>query len=246
MRSQGADVWSFEDELTFHGRPVTGDFDLAVRIVSLQGDAPLRMAGLMVRSNTSPGAANTFVKARPNDIRLTSRRVPDGQTTAIGGTGTITSNTWLRLRRVDDVVTAFISPDGTDWSEIGRARPTLGGVAYVGVAASAGARDAEVAVQFRDFSDLAATASRPPAVTDLTAQAMAASVELTWTSPGRSDFFVVERRSLGGAWERLTLADGPSFVDDEVLPGTSYQYRVAAETSGLAAPFVATEIVRLA
>jgi hypothetical protein len=69
------------------------------------------------------------------------------QTRATNGasTATIASATtgvwppyWVRLRRAGNQFTAFVSPDGSNWTQIGSQTITLGATVFIGLASSAG------------------------------------------------------------------------------------------------------------
>ena len=86
------------------------------------------------------------------------------------------------------------------------------------------------------FGDVATatttTAATPPAApTNLAGTATATGVTLTWAdNSGDETGFVVERRTVGGAWATLATpaADATSFADTNLSPETAYEYRVAA------------------
>ena len=235
VQASGRDVWGFEDEFTFVSRPISGDFDLAVRVTGLDGGDAGRMAGLMARASLSPGSRNVFVKVRPDDVRLTSRRVDDGQTTAAGDATIASPRAWLRLQRRGDVLVGYASADGRSWTEIGRATVRLGDTALVGLAASARSADGRVEAKFRDLTDLRATDRLPDPPRALSVSANSGGgVSATWTDAGggRSGF-AVQRRVGGGLWQALgfVAAGTTSYDDPTAASGTAYGYRVAGENA---------------
>jgi regulation of enolase protein 1 (concanavalin A-like superfamily)/fibronectin type 3 domain-containing protein len=152
VRVTGGDVWSFADEAVFVGRSVTGDFDVAVRVTGIDGNAT---GGLMARSSAEAGAANVFLKKRAQDVRVTTRASTDGLTSVVGTDNSAAS--WLRLTRRGEVVVASASADGTTWTEVGRSRMTADSV-RLGVAATGGGGET-ADVRFREFRSIASTAS---------------------------------------------------------------------------------------
>ena len=232
VQAAGRDVFGFQDEFTFVSRPVTGDFDFAVRVAGLDGTDAGRMAGLMARASLGGGSRNVFVKMRPGDVRLTSRRIDDGQTSAYGDAGP--ARPWLRLQRRGDVLVGYASDDGRIWQEVGRATVKLGRTALVGLAASAHADAGLAEAKFRDLKDLRATDRLPEPPRALAVSPQTGGVAATWTDAGEGrSGFAVQRRVGGGLWQTLGFVGaGVTRYDDLTAePGTAYGYRVAGETA---------------
>ena len=223
LTSGGGDVWGFEDEAAFAHREVSGDFDLAVRVVRIDGDDPGRMAGLMARASADAGSRNVFLKVRPTDVRLTARRLDDGQAAAVGAADVGGVNRWLRLRRDGDTLIGYVRVDG-DWTEVARQQLSFGETALVGVAASARSSTGTATAVFRDLTDLTLAAERPTAPVSLAAVSTAESVRLTW--PTVAPEHVVARRLIGGDWQRIGLVGNGEYLDTEA-DGLAFEYRVA-------------------
>jgi hypothetical protein len=95
-------------------------------VTALQNTNPFAKAGVMLRTaNTSssqafdPSAADVILDVRPTgDVEFMARGTEGGETIYIGGT-TVTEPVWLKLTRVDNVVTGYVSLDGANWNEVG-------------------------------------------------------------------------------------------------------------------------------
>ena len=240
VQAAGRDVWGFEDEFTFVGREVVGDFDYAVRVVSLDGGDDGRMAGLMARASLAADSRNAFIKLRPGDARFTSRRRDAGQTGAADKTVAAAAGGWVRLQRRGDDLIGYASPDAEHWTEVGRVKIGLGESAYVGLAASAHAADGRVAARFRDLTDLRSSEKLPTSPDSPAAAKTSDGVAVTWAdrSDGRAGF-AVQRRVGGGLWETLGfVGEGiTSYSDATATGGTTYSYRVAAESAAGLSPY---------
>ncbi len=97
-----------------------GDIDLIVRVTGIQNNAN-RQAGLMLREHLGPGAPNVALLVNgQRQVKLTSRS-SDGGPTITRATKSANSrlNSWLRLTRTDNNVTAYYSPNGTIWEYVG-------------------------------------------------------------------------------------------------------------------------------
>jgi hypothetical protein len=131
VRGGGNDIWDQFDEFTFVWKEIKGDFDIKVRVESLEAMAPWTKAGLMVRESLTPSARMIFERVTPrpasdcpgggngvNDIHLAYRRGPnraDGQHEDGGGNPAY-PNAWLRIQRVGAVFNASYGTDGINWT----------------------------------------------------------------------------------------------------------------------------------
>lgn len=79
----------------------------------------------------------------------------------------------------------------------------------------------------------------PMAPSNLVASAYQKAIELTWTdNSDDEDYFYLSRREANGAWKNLEqlIPDTYSYKDWDIVPGTSYSYKVqAANHSGVSA-----------
>jgi len=180
MIGGGNDIWSASDEFDFAHTTVTGNFDVRVRVESLEFTATWTKAGLMMRDNIGgsgdPLAGNArmaFSRVTPsagaNDTRYAYRT---GQAAGTQGEHEDGSgqpgypNAWLRLTRSGSAFSAYASQDGLNWRELGR-QDTAGwdggpspAAVEVGFAVSrhSGA-DPLATCEFRDFGNAATTPS---------------------------------------------------------------------------------------
>jgi hypothetical protein len=137
LQGSGADIWGTTDAFQFMYQQFGGCCDVteeyplehvevAARVTALQNTNPFAKAGVMLRTtNTTnpqaidPNAADVILDVRPTgDVEFMARATEGGETIYIGGT-TVTEPVWLKLTRIDDVVTGYVSMDGTNWNEVG-------------------------------------------------------------------------------------------------------------------------------
>ncbi len=113
------------DNIAFTCRTLTGDFDVVARVGGPSPALSNAVGGLMVRDSlsvTSRMAALVFDAAQAKAIWLV--RSNDGGAAQIQGELPLDPDGgWLRLRRVDDTLTAFASTNGSDWSTVGSVPP---------------------------------------------------------------------------------------------------------------------------
>jgi hypothetical protein len=184
----GADHILNGDYGFFRYELVTGDFDKKVRVVDLmvenaEGPANLARASLMLREvpNDARGRALEVYAANPagaNYVRV-SGRVRQGQRYAQALSRTYPGvvdnlpNQWLRMRRVGDAFTFYVSTDGNTWSLIGQQYLVLPGTLYVGTYAATddpldlntgGGGQSTVTAEFANYGDHVAPDTTAPAV----------------------------------------------------------------------------------
>ena len=125
----GHDIWGVADGFRFvHTPPISGDFEVAVRIVSFERVDKWAKAGLIVRQSLEPGAKNALSTAaagvadEPLGVQLTWREETDGETQELnfwdlGGPSGFNDGEWVRVTRKGDDFSSSWSEDGNDWSD---------------------------------------------------------------------------------------------------------------------------------
>jgi len=135
----------------------TGDFDVKVRVASLDQRDPFTKAGLMVREDLTAGSRNAMLSTTFSDkgYRFTWRQVANDLTQA-GGSGPVSfPNGWVRLQRVGDKISGYRSTDGVNWTLVQSATITgLAQTVFVGLAATSHNATLSTTAQFRDFGNV--------------------------------------------------------------------------------------------
>ena len=139
LKGSGADIWGTADAFQFLFQEfggccnVTDEYPLehvevSARVTSVQNTDPFAKAGVMLRSGTgrsapfAPGGADVILDVRPTgDVEFMTRSSAGAETTYVSGT-TATVPVWLKLGRVDDLVTGYVSSDGDHWTAVGSTR----------------------------------------------------------------------------------------------------------------------------
>lgn len=136
IQAAGTDIWNRADQFFFVYRAVTGDVDLAARVVDLQNTHQWAKAGVMIRGSLSADAAHaSMLVSAANGLAFQRRTAP--ALTSIHAAGPAAfAPVWVRLQRRGTTVTAFSSNDGTTWSVVGRQTLALPATFYVGLAAT--------------------------------------------------------------------------------------------------------------
>ena len=119
VRGAGADVWGTADAFQYAYRSLSGDGTITARVASLSGSQAWTKIGVMIRTSTAADSAHAFmVVSRDKGLALQYRRANGAASLNISG-GTGTAPRWVRLTRAGNVLTAFISTDGSTWTTVG-------------------------------------------------------------------------------------------------------------------------------
>lgn len=125
----GHDIWGNADGFRFvYTLPISGDFEVAVRIVSFERVDKWAKAGLIARQSLQPGAQNALSTAaagvddEPLGVQLTWREQTDGETQELnywelGGPSGFNDGEWVRLTRQGDDFAVSWSEDGEEWAD---------------------------------------------------------------------------------------------------------------------------------
>ena len=134
VTAAGRDIYDSADQFQYVYQPVSGDVDVSVRVASLVNVNQWVKAGVMIRENLTPGSAHGFAGlSTQNNYFFHRRATADGLTVnTAGGAGAPPG--WVRLKRVGDLLTAYSSVDGTNWTVMGSDSFPMGDAVYVGIA----------------------------------------------------------------------------------------------------------------
>ncbi|NQT85807.1 lamin tail domain-containing protein [bacterium] len=116
IQGSGADIWGGGDEFHFVHRSWYGDVEITARVVSLTNTNGWAKAGVMIRDTLANNSAHAMTVFTPGNGVSFQRRPYAGGGSAHNTVGT--SNHWVRLVRIGDMLTSYRSPDGTDWTYI--------------------------------------------------------------------------------------------------------------------------------
>jgi hypothetical protein len=141
ITGSGADIWNNADacQFVYTNNPLSINCDIRARAVSVQNTASNAKAAVMIRETLDPGSRQALVDMEPGgSIEFLFRTNTAGPTYAASASGQSGPN-WVRLTRNNNVFSAYWSPDGTTWNQIGASTniPMTSISAYVGLAVCA-------------------------------------------------------------------------------------------------------------
>ena len=168
IQCEGSDIGNANDGFNFAWQPVSGDFDVVVRVVDATHTSNSAKAGLMVRETLDAGSRNWNIVCDPSssDNLPATDGSGDGANTfedncrnsTAGGSAPWTTsyfdappqypNAWLRLKRTGQDLFCFYSNDAVHWVPRGHDNPALAGdktplvdPVYLGLCQAAHAND---------------------------------------------------------------------------------------------------------
>ena len=167
LKAAGASIGGTADGLHFVYRPLSGDGSIVARVSTLQGPAS---AGVMIRETLGSNSTHAFVDFFPNQAYLLYRSTTGGNTASWSTAYTSTAYPyWVKLARSGNVFSAFISPDGSSWTQVGgNVTIAMSSNAYVGLAVSSG-NSTTLATATFDSVSINSSAAPAPTITSLSA-----------------------------------------------------------------------------
>ena len=119
VAASGEDIYGPADSFHFVWKPLHGDGQITARVVSYQRKDVWTKVGVMVRASVDPGAQFADVLVTPDHgAEFQHRDAAAGETQT---TDQVPSPApyWVKLTRVGNLLTGFVSKDGVMWDERG-------------------------------------------------------------------------------------------------------------------------------
>jgi hypothetical protein len=208
VAAHGSDIWNAADGFHFVYEQKTGDFDVVVRQKSITKTSNWAKGGLMVREDLTPESRNWNMVNDPlNDgvpsINNDGAGANISEANARRTTGAATENwdaaprptpaypnAWVRLKRVGQSITAFVSTDGMTWqqratedaSTVGTEPRPLPNTVYVGIATTAHIGvGGPLEYNFSEYADYNSSYVAEPPRPTMTWQRSAGQLTITYT-----------------------------------------------------------------
>jgi len=158
VSGSGSDIWGTSDQFHYVWQSVAGDNSMSARLTAQTNTGGCAKAGLMYRAGTDPGAPFYMVEVTPscsgiNQVWVQYRSAQGGSAaTAASVAGALPQ--YLKVARVGDTFTAYISSDGVAWTAIAGSSTTVGmpSTASLGMAADSNNTGAVSAATFDTVS----------------------------------------------------------------------------------------------
>lgn len=162
VTASGADIWGTSDQFHYVYRQAAGDIDVKVRLTSISYADAWSKAGVMIRGSLDANAPHAFALMSAARGSAFQRRATVGGLTVHTTGYTTAPPGWVRLKRSGNLVTAYRSADGYNWTTIGSDTIALGDQVYVGIAATSHTPYAATTVKADNFSLSEVASPAPP------------------------------------------------------------------------------------
>lgn len=141
VSGSGVDIWNSADafQFVYCYVPISTNCDIRARVASVQNTAGNAKAAVMIRETLNPNSRHALVDVEPSaGIEFLFRTNTAGPTYVASVAGQTAPN-WVRLTRTNNLFSAFWSPDGNTWNQIGTATniSMTNASAYAGLAVCA-------------------------------------------------------------------------------------------------------------
>jgi hypothetical protein len=241
VKGGGAEIWGTNDSCHFAYQALTGDGAIVAKVESLQNTSPSAKAGVMMRTSLAQGAPRAWM-AITNRVQAEQNM----QNLAVYGgnnygnkvlpIASATASYWVKLERIGNMITGYVSPDGTNWAatDVGRIDGPLPDTIYAGLVVSSVANGTLNTSTFSNVQitggDGSAPAVIPAAPATLLAEPGDGAVPLRWQqSFGATGYAVLRATNSGGPYTTIAAnVTGGSYIDTTVTNGTTYYYTITA------------------
>lgn len=135
IEGAGPDIWLTADGFAYVYTTLSGDGTITARVTSQENTNGWAKCGVMMRETLDADSEHALMAITPGGNSSFIRRVgwagASSSSTNVAGAST---PWWVRLVRVDDTFTGYVSADGQSWTLINSATLDTGSDIYVGLA----------------------------------------------------------------------------------------------------------------
>ncbi|MFL6232831.1 MAG: endonuclease/exonuclease/phosphatase family protein, partial [Thermoanaerobaculia bacterium] len=122
VQAGGTDIWDTADAFRYVYQPLNGDGEIVadVSALTVPAGAAWSLAGVMIREQLTAGSVHATMMITTEGKAKFRRRASTGAATLSDGpsAGSTYPPRWLKLVRAGNVFTAYLSSDGTAWTQV--------------------------------------------------------------------------------------------------------------------------------
>ncbi|WP_256865208.1 fibronectin type III domain-containing protein [Paenibacillus sp. 32352] len=152
VQGSGTDIWGTEDAFHYVYRPWTGDGQVVARVYSVENTAQWTKAGVMIRGDITKQSPYTMMEVTPaGGVFFQERLQPGADSSQTAGTKA-SAPYWVKLVRQNNVISAYDSADGTNWTFVKKEAMNLPETVYFGLAVTSHNNNRLAAAEFDNVS----------------------------------------------------------------------------------------------
>jgi hypothetical protein len=160
LTGAGADIWNNSDEFTYAYKPLDGDGAIVARVVSIgPGSNTWSKGGVMVRDSLDGGSTHSMMVltanmdgAAGNGASFQYRGATDGTSSNVDSGTVIAAPYWVKMERIGDTLTGYVSADGKTWTQMGTTAITMQAPVYIGLCVTSHASGENRTFEFDNIS----------------------------------------------------------------------------------------------
>ena len=134
VQGSGADIWGSADAFQFVSQTLSGDGEIVAHVKTVQNVDSWTKAGVMMRDTMAAGSAQASMFVSAAKGLAFQRRVTTGGTSTNTYGPVAGAPYWVKLVRLGSSFTAYVSTDGSTWTQVGADSITMGSTINVGLA----------------------------------------------------------------------------------------------------------------
>jgi hypothetical protein len=194
VRASGADIWGTQDEFRFVYLSLAGDGEITARVDSLSATNGWTKAGVMIRETLNASSKFAYTLISPsNGVDFEYRQSTGGSVGPPGVNDRVSrAPYWVRLRRVGNVFTGYVSADGQTWRQHGSSVTiAMGANVYAGLAVTSHLDGTLATAVFSNFragtvGTTPQPTNRPPVISGTPPTSATVGIQYTFT-PSATD-----------------------------------------------------------
>ncbi len=156
LTGAGADIWNNSDEFTYAYKTLTGDGTMTARVVSTgTGANTWAKGGVMIRDSINGGSTHATMAITGgggNGASFQYRAAANGASANVDSGSVIAPPYWVKMERMGDVLTGYVSSDGKLWNTLGTTTVTMADPIYIGLAVTSHVAGTNRTYQFDSIS----------------------------------------------------------------------------------------------
>ena len=225
-----------EESLHFMYQKMSGDIEITAQILQDTKVAPHNREGVMIRESLEEGSplAMSGISVRGDDRVgvFYHREEADQQVNETDPIVGPTTPYWVRLTKIGDIVTGYISEDGENWELVSSMTFPDSDDVYVGLAVDAANENNMIHNLNRvEFTDVTLEELPPLPLYPKTFNISRGEDDLylSWSEAERATKYHVQRSTMkGGPYETIATTTSTEYTDEEVEKDLNYFYVIRA------------------
>ncbi|MFD0693898.1 OmpL47-type beta-barrel domain-containing protein [Paenibacillus sp. GCM10027628] len=134
VQGSGTDIWGTEDAFQYVYQPWKGDGQVVARVYGVENTVTWTKPGVMIRGSMSEQSPYAMMAVTPANGAVYLDRLQTGAASTLTSGTKAVSPYWVKLVRVGNVISAYDSSDGTNWTLVKKEAMNLPETVYFGLA----------------------------------------------------------------------------------------------------------------